>query len=455
MNRHPARAAGLILAVIALVGIGFGLLLLTEEGASAAVTLLALGGGVFLLLAFIPDPRLRSRLCLMFAAGLAIRALVALIVYHWNPYFFSLDQCGYFHRGAEIALQWRRTGDWPSLSWLAAGPGNHFSEMWAVLAYFVGPSELALRMCTSVLGAYGAIRTYQFAAEIFGERRGQWAGWLAALWPSLVIWAAQGLREPLIILMWCEAGIGVVRICRGRAWRGIFGLAAGLYGLSLLRPYAAVWAAGAAAAALLLTSARRASAVRMLAAGLAGLVLLVAGLGFLGAGMLAHADLSRIAMLREGFQGGGSSFGASADISSLSGAIAYLPIGLAYFLLAPFPWQAGSALQLSTMIEQPVWYLLFALSVSGVISAVRRHGVEGLIPAAFIVPIALFCGLVISNIGTGYRDRAQLAPFVFLYVAEAIVARRARSATPAGPAPAVPRLAPTPSIRSLQAAANE
>ncbi len=144
-------------------------------------------------------------------------------------------------------------------------------------------------------------------------------------------------------------------VVRGRH-RG--GAAAGLYGLSLLRPYAAVWAAGAAAAALLLTSARRASAVRVLAAGIAGLVLLVAGLGFLGAGLVARADLSRIAMLREGFQGGGSSFGASADISSLSGAVAYLPIGLAYFLLAPFPWQAGSALQLSTMIEQPVWYLL-------------------------------------------------------------------------------------------------
>ncbi len=450
MTRRPAHAVALPLVAGALAGLGCGLLLLTEEGASAAVTLLALSGGVFLLLSLIPNSRLRTRLCLMFGAGLAARVIVAVVVYHWNPYFFSLDQSGYFHRGAELALRWRRLGDLPSLSWLVTGPGNHFSDMWALLSYFVGPSELALRMATSVVGAYGAIRIYQFAAEMLGERRGQWAGWLAALWPSLVIWAAQGLREPLIILMWCEAGLGVVRICRGRAARGLVGLAAGLYGLTLLRPYAAAWAAAAASASLLLTSTRGRGGVRLAAAVFAGLVLLAAGLGFFGAGLLAGADLSSIAALREGFQGGGSSFGASADISTLSGAVVYLPLGLAYFLLAPFPWQAGSALQLSTMLEQPIWYLLFAFSVSGVLSAVRRRGTEGLIPLTFIVPIALFCGLVISNVGTGYRDRAQLAPFVFLYVAEALAARRARRA-----ARGAVRAGPTPGLHSLQAAANE
>jgi len=422
--RSLGSSGPVVLSLIGVSGLATALLLPTRDGVPAMTTLLVLGGTVFATLSLIRDRQLRVHLCAMFSAGLVLRAVTAVVVYRWNPVFFSLDQVGYFGSGAELAARWRAAGNWASFAWLIGGPGNHFSEMWADLSYFVGPSELALRMATCVVGAYGSVRICRLGAETFGIRQGRWAGWVAALWPSLIIWAAQGLREPLIILLWCEAGLGVVRVCQGRGWRGLLGLAVGIYGLSLLRPHAAVWAGIGACMALVVASARRGAGVRLLAAGVASMVLLAAGLGFLGSGLLTGSSLAGAAEVREGFQGGGSSFGATANISNLAGALLYLPVGLAYFLLAPFPWQAGSALQLSSMIEQPVWYLLFALGVYGVLASVRRRGAEALIPLAFIVPIALFCGLVISNVGTGYRDRAQLVPFVFIYVAEALLTRR-------------------------------
>lgn len=399
----------------------------SSEGVAASVTLLALGG-VVLVVVLAASPRERMTVTMMLGVGLALRTAAAAVVYHWNPAFFSSDQGGYYERGVALARQWHSEGSWPSLGWLVSGPGNRFIEMWACLSYFVGPSELALRVATGAVGAYGAVRVYVLAREMFGGRAGKYAGWIAACWPSSIVWSAQGLRDPVLIWLWCEVGLGVVRISRGRAWRGLAGLALALYGISLLRPYAAVLAGMGACLALLIATLRGAKGAKLLGIGVAGASLLVAGLGFLGSDYLAGKDIEAAANIHQSFWAGGSSFAVGWDISTYGAAALYLPLGIPYFLLAPFPWQTGSALQMSTMVEQPVWYVLFAFGLSGGVWAARRRGVDGVALLAVGLPAALFYGLVMSNMGTGFRDRAQIVPLVFVYAAQGAVAWRARRA---------------------------
>jgi hypothetical protein len=414
----------------ALVALLTLLLVRAEEGAPAVVVLLGLGGVALGLALLSARSKARRAVAFIFAAALALRALVAVLVYYWNPRFFSLDQESYFLHGATLAAQWHAGG--VDLIWLlpteiSREVGlNRYAEMWAMLSYLVGPSELALRIAVGVVGAYTAVRVYHLGRELFGEQAGLLAGWLAACWPSLIIWSAQGLRDPLLVLLWCEVALAVLRVCGRRPLGGFLGLAVAMYGFILLRPYVAVWASRGVALSLLLAAARGARSAKLLAVAWTGLVLLVGGVGFLGADYLRGADLSTATEIHRAFEGGGSSFAAEVDLSTYQAAVRYLPVGLAYFVLAPFPWQTGSRLQMSTMLEQPIWYAALALGLWGLLSAVSRRVPVGLALPALLLPALAFYALVMSNVGTAYRNRAQFMPMVFVYAAEGALAWRAR-----------------------------
>jgi len=427
----PHRSIAAI-QVVVVVGAAVGLLVRSEQGTPAMVTLLCVGAAALGMVLVIARPHERRMLAMMYGAALGLRAAVAVGVYYWDPLFFSLDQVSYFNQGVALAARWHVAGSGPSFDWLAAGPGsllaeaNRFPEMWAVLSYFVGPSELAMRMSVAVVGAYTAVRFYRLGQELFGEIPGRWAGWLAACWPSLIIWSAQGLRDPLLVWLWCEVGIGVLRVCRGPALKGTLGLSLAIYGFSLLRPYAAVVAGRGIAIALLLATLRGAKGGKLLAVGVVGFTLLMGGLGFYGTSFLAGADLELATEIHKAFEGGGSSFAAGVDLSSYRAVARYLPVGASYFWLAPFFWQRGSALQMSSLIEQPLWYGMLLLAGWGVMSALRRRVPAGLALLAVVVPATAFYVVVMSNVGTAYRSRAQFLPYVFVYSAEGIVAWKAR-----------------------------
>jgi hypothetical protein len=107
------------------------------EGVPATVAALSLAGVALAVIALSVPPAERRVVFGIFGAACGLRLLTATLVYHWNRWFFSLDQGGYFPRGAALAAQWREAGGGPSLSWLHSGPGNHFIELWATLSYFV------------------------------------------------------------------------------------------------------------------------------------------------------------------------------------------------------------------------------------------------------------------------------------------------------------------------------
>src|SRR4029077_4274846 len=120
-------------------------------------------------------------------------------------------------------------------------------------------------------------------------------------------------------------------------------------------------------------------------------------------------------------QSADSGFGKDLDVSTTSGAITAVPIGLTYLLLAPFPWQFGSFRQMLTLPEMLVWLCAIPLLALGAWFTIK-HRIREIAPILiFTSLLTLTYSIVQGNVGTAYRQRAQLLVFYFVFVAVGFV----------------------------------
>jgi hypothetical protein len=116
-----------------------------------------------------------------------------------------------------------------------------------------------------------------------------------------------------------------------------------------------------------------------------------------------------------------SGFAKDVDVSTTQGALATIPVGLFYLLFAPFPWQFVSLRQSITLPEMIIWWASFPLLVLGLWFSVR-YRLRQISPILiFTVMLSLAYSVFQGNIGTAYRQRAQLLVFYFIFVAVGFV----------------------------------
>jgi hypothetical protein len=116
-----------------------------------------------------------------------------------------------------------------------------------------------------------------------------------------------------------------------------------------------------------------------------------------------------------------SGFGRDVDVSSTSGAISTIPVGMLYLLFAPFPWQITSLRQSITLPEMIIWWASFPLLVLGLWFAIK-YRLRMISPILiFTVMLTLAYSVFQGNVGTAYRQRAQLLVFYFIFVAVGFV----------------------------------
>jgi hypothetical protein len=125
---------------------------------------------------------------------------------------------------------------------------------------------------------------------------------------------------------------------------------------------------------------------------------------------------------------GKSGYGSEYDVSTPGGALAALPLGLAYLLLAPFPWAITSVRQLLVLPETLVWYALVPAFVRGLAYSIR-HRLRDVLPILmFAVTLTIAYALMQGNVGTAYRQRTQVTMFYFVFMAVGMVQRAHRRA---------------------------
>jgi hypothetical protein len=381
----------------------------------------------------------------LFLVALAIRFAVSLLVYQGGlvDLFKDEDASGWL-RGALLHAEWERRHlslfDLPAaLSQSLVEVHSGYRVMLAVLFFILGtPERLGAAALNCFFGAFTVVFTYRTARLLFSLGVAQRAAWWTCWFPSLVVWSAQTLKEPVVICLETAALYGCVSLRqRGFSARHLALCAGAILLLVPFRFYAAYVVGAAVLLALLMPAMPRR---RNRAASLALLAVLLPVIGVMGplARHEAASDwlaLDRIEQFRRGVsdrtQGSGVR---TEDIRTSHGFVTGIAVGAAHLLLAPFPWeiQAGSARMLLTLPELLFWWWLFFAGVLPGVRFATRHrlrDVAGML--LLLVAFGLLYSMVFGNVGLVYRQRAQLLPWLLIFAAVGLEQRALRrSAVP-------------------------
>jgi hypothetical protein len=139
--------------------------------------------------------------------------------------------------------------------------------------------------------------------------------------------------------------------------------------------------------------------------------------GNLQAVQVARSDLAATA---------NTGFAQDVDVSTTAGALSAIPIGLIYLLFAPFPWQLANLRQSITLPEMLIWWGSFPMLVLGVWFTLKYRLRQALPILIFTSMLTLAYSIFQGNVGTAYRQRAQLLVFYFIFVAVGVVLIRER-----------------------------
>lgn len=365
----------------------------------------------------------------IFLVGLFLRVGLAAFSYVYGfEDFFGGDARTYDNAGNALYQTW--FGD-PAL---ASRSGLNFAyntsgSGWG-MSYLVGfvysavggRNPLATQLFNSVLGAGTVCFVYMCSKQVFKNIRvATVAAVFVAVFPSLVVWSSQGLKDGIICFLLALAMTLVLSIQKKFDYFNIFLLLLALAGIYALRFYIFFAFMVAIFGSFFLGAQKSVGAIlRQL------IVLVVITLGLTYMGVLRNAQsnvetfgsLERLQMSRQDqATSANSGYGQDIDVSTPTGAIQALPIGIAYLLLAPFPWQMANFRQAVTLPESLVWWGSIPFLITGLWYTLKNKLREsiGILLLTFLLTIAY--AIFQGNVGTAYRMRAQMQIFYFIFVA--------------------------------------
>jgi hypothetical protein len=368
----------------------------------------------------------------LFVAGLLVRIVIGLAIFTFRGQdFFGGDALTYDFFGNAQLLGWGGDKYYQSIAnqFVRSGEGSGWGMVYLVAAIYgvIGRNMLAIQLMNSVLGAATAVVIYSCAHQVFQNSRvARVAGIAVAFYPSLVLWSAQGLKDGPTVFCLALAILCTLKLGEKLSLKYIFILSCTLLALIALRFYVFYMIAVAIVGAFVIgmQQVTATSFARQLTA----VVLLGLTMTYVGVTRSAGAQLERYGDLRvlqrsraDQARSAESGFGRDVDVSSTSGALSTIPTGILYLLFAPFPWQVTSLRQSITLPEMVIWWASFPLLVLGLWFSIK-YRLRMISPILiFTVMLTLAYSVFQGNVGTAYRQRAQLLVFYFIFVAVGFV----------------------------------
>src|SRR5437667_1451290 len=197
----------------------------------------------------------------LFFASYTLRFLTSIVIYVFGLVNVLKDEDA---SGWLVGFYWYK-------DWLRQG--IDFSQLPSILAnsfftqhhqgyyYFVAsffyitdtPTRLPLAVSNCLFGALTVILAYRIARSLFSEWVAVRVGWAVCLFPSMIIWSAQTIKEPIVIFLETLALYGCVQLKQnGFTLRHVLLCSLTILLLIPFRFYAAYVAAAAVALSLLL-----------------------------------------------------------------------------------------------------------------------------------------------------------------------------------------------------------
>jgi len=367
-----------------------------------------------------------------FTAALVVRYFLAYIVYSRGlQQFLGADADTYDAFGNALLKSWQGLVD-PTSYWLVkytsaktSGFGMYYYV--AGIYYVIGQNPLAIQLINCALGAAVCIAGYRIAMMVYpSERVARAVCLMTALSPSLILWTGQGLKDGPIMLCLCLCVLYALKLRDKIEIKSFVLLLLSLLGLYTLRHYAAYIMFTAVAGGLLFTSRKKLGAFKMIQGAILVIIIGVA-FTYFGAPDVARStiDLKQIQNARVwGAKASNSGFGGDVDITDPEAALSYLPLGILYVLLSPFPWMINNFRQLITLPELIAWWCLMPMMVRGYWFVLRHRIRQSFVICTFVLGLTFAFALYQSNAGTAYRHRSQLYVFFFIFISIGLELRR-------------------------------
>lgn len=414
------------------------LLFAGADGASALLISVPVALGAGLLISRAPVDR--AFLVRLFVAALLVRMLVAMPIYVFQVQgFFGADALTYDFIGYAQLKTWQGERYFQAFVSEFVGPGIRGSGwgmvyLVSVIYWIIGPNMLGTQFINAVMGAATAPIVYLTALSIFSNRRvARVTGLFAAFFPSLVLWSSQGLKDGPIVFLLALSMLATVKLGQEFSFTYLALLILSLCGVLTMRFYIFYMAAIAIGGSFVI--GMRKLTIQGFARQLVVVIALGVAFSYFGVTRYATGQYKTFATLEtlqrsrlDMAQRAASGFGQDVDVSTTEGAISAIPLGLAYLLLAPFPWQMGSLRTVITLPEMLVWWASLPLLVLGLWFTVRHH-LRPVSPIlVFTVMLTIAYSVFQGNVGTAFRERAQVLVFYFIFVAVGFVLLRERRA---------------------------
>jgi 4-amino-4-deoxy-L-arabinose transferase-like glycosyltransferase len=366
----------------------------------------------------------------IFVAGLLVRVLIGTVIYNFHlQEFFGGDAYTYDSMGRELMASWngtRQQNEALVRAWREGGTGWGMGYLVAYIYYLFGTNMLAVQMFNAVVGAATAPVIFLCARHIFENLRvARLAAFAVAFFPSLVLWTAQGLKDGPIVFLLAVAMYATLKLGERMSPGYLTLLILSMVGMLSLRFYIFYMLSAAVAGSFII--GMRKLTGQSLARQFVVVVAVGMALTYVGVLRTAGQQYERFGTLeavqrsRADLSTTGSGFGRDVDVSTARGALTAIPVGMAYLLFAPFPWQLTSLRQSITLPEMILWWASFPLLVMGVWFTLRHRLRQALPILIFTAMLTLAYSVFQGNVGTAYRQRSQLLVFYFIFVSVGVV----------------------------------
>jgi len=294
--------------------------------------------------------------------------------------------------------------------------------------------ELATdKMFNIALSVASAILIYQFTARTFNRYTARIAAVLAMFCPTLVLWSVTNIKEPLHIFSVAIIGWCLLKFNEKFSWYYLFLIILILWMFSTVRSSIVVVIITAIFISLCfnfkMKTIRKVTIVPLIMC----VLFITWKIGYFGKSIIpiiitlpVKVATKIVASNYEVIKQGGS-FYSIYDVSMLnpdnitllnflSGAIK----GITFFSLVPFPWNIRSILQLLSLPQVLLWYLLIPFTIQGMIIAWRYRFRETIFIISYLVISTIGYGLFEGNVGSTLRHRDTLMIFYFIFAAVGI-----------------------------------
>lgn len=419
-----------------------------------AVIAVGLVTGIVLILSVQPDDH--AFLTTVFLGGFLLRIILSFTLYLFSfikqigatyllqvkyGFFLGRDDYNYSANAWGIVEEWKRIGSFPPkevIDWVCL----HYSanttgyDYWNSFVYYVtGKSPFTMFFINCLVGTLTAIFAYFIARRLFDRKSARISCAICMFWPSLVFWSTLNLKGLItvlliMILVWCW-----VNLAYNFRFRYFLIIPPCFLALYHFRDAASFLMFFVLIFVLILTLAIKVKLkIKLFVISLFILILpfsikIIEGQPKLKElkdnvllitlkqdatsirSFLKQADYLR--KMRNEYAE--SAFLQNADFSTPLGLAKALPISLLFVLFAPFPWHLGGQLQAFGAAEMLLFYPLVFYIFRGFLYCFKNKWKESAFIISFIILSILSMAMLEGNVGTIFRHREIILPFMFIF----------------------------------------